>query len=96
MTIQLETHETFNAQLCSMFAGMIVTTRDPILRRIAGVNFRRLYKLCSLEERKVLRDCLVMIRSDPKKFMQQQSELYNELSNDEDFIERFREGLNDE
>lgn len=68
MAILFETHEDFNAALCALFAGMLVTAVDPGMRAAAASNYRRLYKTLTADEKKIIREVQNKMKRDHLNF----------------------------
>lgn len=95
MPIQLETHENFNAKICGVFAGQLLVEKNEVARRCAALNFNRLYKLLTVEEKKLLRQLVEQVRTNPKKFFQDNAAFASDIANDDDFLDSLKEGLDD-
>lgn len=88
MAILFETHESFNAAICSFFAGTMITAKDPGQRAAAATNFRRLYKTLDVPEKKMIREATKIFREDPRGFMKDQADLLNDIADDDNFLDQ--------
>jgi hypothetical protein len=86
MEIVLNEHPCWNLTLCSCFAGLLLISDDIEITRLAGQNFRRLYALLTIEQRKELREELRRFAEDPGAAFIEQANLLDDLANDDDFL----------
>lgn len=101
MSIELETHEKFNAQLCSLFAGMAYAYKKiglqdkPFIKAVAA-NYRRLYKLLPNDERLLIKENLAKFSNDPRSFFDEQTDIIRDVSDDDDLMNILKGGPEDE
>ncbi len=90
MEIQIHTDPNFNLTLCSFFAGVLLMSHDNELCKKAGSNYRRLYALLSVNEKKELKAEVKRFIDNPGAAISQQADLLNEIANDDDFLDTIK------
>jgi hypothetical protein len=74
MTIEIESSPLWDNQICSMFAGIVLFTKDPEIKKIAGINFVRCYKMLDPAGKQLIRDSIESIKKDPRAAFDDQIE----------------------
>lgn len=90
MKVVIDTHPLWDAQICGAFIATLMLVTDPEIKRLAASNFRKYYKGLSVGQRTELRLAIHNFKMDPQAALREQSDLLNELSEDDEVIDKIK------